>query len=85
MSYQPNPNYDESDLGRYVAKELQKLSDELRTNQIDGLEFKIWYVLPDKPRAGQVYYADGTSWTGDGSSGEGLYRYSTGGSWVFVG
>ena len=85
MSYQPNPTDDNTDSGRYLAKELGKISDEFRANQVDSIEYTVHHVLPDKPRTGQMYYADGTDWTGDGSSGEGLYLYKSGGSWVFVG
>ena len=83
MSYIPDPLYDDTELGRYLSRELQKISDQTTVNQVDGIEFKVWNVLPDKPRAGQVYYADGTQW--NPGSGEGLYRYSTGGSWVLLG
>jgi len=83
LSYQSDPNYEDTELGRYLARELQKISDEFRTNQVDGIEFKVWYTEPDKPRAGQVYYADGTQWAA--GSGEGLYRRSIGDTWVFLG
>jgi len=79
LSYQPNPLYDNTDLGRYLREELQKITDHLRTNEIDSLEFKVWTVLPDKPRAGQVYYADGSLW--NPGSGEGLYLYLSGATW----
>ena len=85
MSYQPDPFQDDSALGRYLVRELNKLSDDLRANTVEAIEYEVHYVEPDKPRTGQMYYADGTSWTGDGSSGEGLYLYKSGGSWVFVG
>jgi len=83
LSYQPNPNYDNTDLGVYVAKELQKISDEFRANQVESIEFKVWHVEPDKPRQGLMYYADGSDWN-PLSGGEGLYRH-TGSAWVKVG
>jgi len=79
LSYQPNPSEDKTDLGQYVARELQKISDEFRTNQVEGIEFKVWNVEPDKPRTGQAYYADGSDWNPSG--GEGLYIYLSGGTW----
>lgn len=41
------------------------------------------YVAPIKPRAGDIRYADGMSW--NPGSGEGIYRYSIAGAWVFLG
>ena len=83
MSYQPNPYYDDTALGQYLARELQKVSDEFRANKVDAIEYTVHHVEPDKPRTGQAYYADGTQW--NPGSGEGLYIYKSGGSWVFVG
>ena len=40
-------------------------------------------AAPSNPQSGDVVYADGTSW--DPGSGEGIYRYSVAGSWVFIG
>ena len=76
--------YDNTDLGRYLSRELDKVSDSLRVNQVENVEFKVWNVEPDKPRAGQVYYADGTNWN-PAAGGEGLYMYKSGGSWVLLG
>ena len=83
MSYQPNPNNDSTDLGRFITRELDKISDEFRANTVEAIEYEIHHVLPDKPRAGQSYYADGTNW--NPGSGEGLYLYKSGGSWVLLG
>jgi len=85
LSYQPNPINDNSILGLYLNAELQKLANDFQNLETDSISFKVWNAEPDKPRTGQVYYADGTNWTGDGSSGEGLYMYKSGGSWVFIG
>ena len=79
MSYQPDPYYEDTAIGRYLARELQKISDELRTNNVDGIQYKIWYTEPDKPRTAQSYYADGTQW--DPGSGEGLYIYLSSSAW----
>jgi len=83
LSYQPNPINDNSVLGLYLNAELQKLSGELQNLEIDSISFKVWNTEPDKPRAGQLYYADGANW--NPGSGEGLYIYKSGGAWVFVG
>jgi len=85
LSYQPNPINEQSVLGQYVNGELQKIAAEIQNPEIEGIKFKIWYEEPDKPRSGVLYYADGTTWTGDGSSGEGFYRWTIAGAWVFVG
>lgn len=83
MSYQPNPINDNSVLGLYLNSELQKLADGLQNLEVDSIQLKVWNAEPDKPRAGQVYYADGTDF--NPSSGEGLYIYKSTGSWVFLG
>lgn len=83
MSYQPDPYYEDTALGRHITRELQKISDEFRTNNVDGIQYKVWHVEPDKPRTAQAYYADGTQW--NPGSGEGLYIYKSGGSWVLLG
>lgn len=85
MSYEANPLYDDTLLGRHLTEELRKIADQFRTNQVENLEFKVFHVEPDKPRVGQAYFADGTDWTGDGSSGEGLYMYKSDLAWHFLG
>jgi len=84
LSYIRNPLYDNTDLGKYLDKELRKIESQLLVNDIESLSFKVWHTEPDKPRAGQVYYADGSDWN-PVSGGEGLYRYSIGGAWVKLG
>lgn len=81
MSYQPNPINDGSIIGQYLNTELHKLADSLQNLEVDSTAFKIWNVEPDKPRQGELYYADGTNW--DAGSGEGLYLYSAG-QWNFI-
>lgn len=83
MSYQPDPLYDNTELGRYISRELQKVSDGFIANAVEVVEFKVWHTEPDKPRQGQLYYADGSDWN-PLTSGEGLYR-NTGSAWVKVG
>ena len=63
----------------YLADELQKISFAI--DQLSIGQFDVQYVAPDKPRQGRVAYASGGSgW--DPGSGEGLYLYTSGGSWV---
>jgi len=83
LSYKPDPLYDESELGRYLKRELEKLSSLSEVNEVDSIQFKIWHTEPDKPRQGVLYYADGSDFN-PLSGGEGLYRH-TGSVWVKVG
>lgn len=62
----------------FLMGELWRISDLTRDQR-----YAIRYVTPEKPRAGQVEYADGTQW--NPGSGEGLYRFNLAGAWVFVG
>jgi hypothetical protein len=48
-----------------------------------ALELRPIYAPPPNPRAGMIVYADGTSW--NPGSGQGVYRYSLAGTWVFLG
>lgn len=79
MSYQPDPINEDSVLARYLATELQKVSDNFRSPDVESINYKVWHVAPDKPRAGRAYYADGINW--NPGSGEGLYIYLSTGAW----
>lgn len=46
-------------------------------------QYDILHTPPEKPRHGLVVYADGTDW--NPGSGEGLYRFSSAATWVFLG
>lgn len=65
----------------YLLEELDKIALEL--NSLIVGEHQILYKEPLKIRPGMVVYADGVQW--NPGSGEGLYRYSLGGSWVHLG
>ena len=67
----PNVPPAESLEGAYLFEELKRLSDVLVN--IDNLRLEITYVEPDKPRDGDVRYADGTEW--NPGSGVGVYIY----------
>lgn len=79
MSTEYQPEYPSEMLAEYMYRELQRISQELeRISQ----HLDVVYVEPDRPRQGDIRYADGTSW--DPGSGEGIYRHN-GTAWVFVG
>lgn len=68
-------------LARWVQDEFAALV--LRINRPSELRLEPLYAAPTKVRAGMLVYADGTTW--NPGSGEGVYRYSLAGAWVFVG
>ena len=70
-------------IAQAVQRELDKLSNEQRrANQF--LTLVPQSAPPLDPAKGWVAISDGSSGGFDGSSGEGLYRYS-GSSWVYIG
>lgn len=73
----------QNNLGKGINRELEKIQSALDTLKVDYVEFNVHNAAPDKPRAGRVYYADGTNW--NPGSGEGLYIYKSGGTWVLLG
>lgn len=75
--YTPFPvPHDAEELSTYLRDELQRLSAVV--NILAEGHLDVSYVVPDRPRAGDLRVADGTSW--DPGSGAGLYLYQ-GGSW----
>ena len=76
--YQPgsipeNPEY----LGEFVIRELNKLGDIIYN--VAQLRLEQTNVAPEKPRDGDIRYADGTNW--NPGSGIGIYAY-IGGAWT---
>jgi hypothetical protein len=65
------------DISGYLQSELDKLSGII-SNIADG-HFDVSNVVPAKPRAGDIRYADGTNW--NPGSGEGVYVYLSTGAW----
>lgn len=55
--------------------EIKAVLELLRDGHLD-----VSYEAPTKPSQGDIRYADGTSW--NPGSGEGIYFYNSGGSWV---
>lgn len=79
MTYRPSLKFspDPKTLAQQVASEVKEIARSL--NVKDRLSLPILYAVPDKPRNGEIVYADGTSW--DPGSGAGFYGYE-GGAWV---
>ena len=68
----PNPApLNNEQLSDYLFHELNKLSDIIFN--LDVMRLEQTNVQPDKPRDGDIRYADGTNW--NPGSGQGLYVY----------
>ena len=77
--YQPGPlPLDNEDLGIYVIDELKRLGNILFNQATFRLERT--HIPPDKPRGGDIRYADGTDW--NPGSGEGIYFFNNSGTWT---
>ena len=74
--YSPS-NVPFGNLTSWLQQELARIAASW--GQIDFLEFTVHHAAPAKPKAGRVYYADGTNWNPGG--GEGLYLYLSNGTW----
>ena len=59
------------DLEEFLQDELGQIEQAL--TEPDGHRYTKLYVEPQRPRDGDVVYADGTEW--DPGSGEGFYGY----------
>ena len=80
--YAPAPvPADVKNLPLYLQEEFSKISAAVTALANGHLDIST--VAPAKPRAGDIRYADGTIW--NPGSGAGIYRYTAGGAWVFVG
>ena len=70
--YEPGPlPTDGEDLGIYVVTELKRLGDVLFNQATFRLE-RI-HEAPQRPRGGDIRYADGSNW--NPGSGEGIYFF----------
>lgn len=74
-SFPPNLS-DPADIMKWVFEELTRVQNAISLRH----RFPVLYAEPAKKFTGMVVYADGTTW--DPGSGEGVYAYSSGGSWV---
>lgn len=66
------------ELPPFIGRELVKISNVV--NNISEGHMEVTNVAPEKPRAGDIRYADGTNWNPN-SQGEGLYLYLSTGAW----
>ena len=81
IGYAPGPiPTDAAEFPIYLRDELQRIQAAITALALGHLD--IAYGAPTKPRAGDIRYADGTTW--NPGSGAGIYRY-TGSAWAFVG
>ena len=79
--YEPGPvPSDTETLGIYVVEELKRLGNVLFNQATFRLERT--NAVPDKPRAGDVRYFDGTNADPLGTGIEGLYVFKKGSHWV---
>lgn len=75
----PPKNATLDDVLLWIEQEFNSLVEsEPRT-----LQLTVSHAVPPKPRAGMLAYADGTDW--NPGSGQGVYRFSIGAAWVFLG
>jgi len=66
------------DLSAYLQSELDRISAVIG-NIADG-HIDVTNVVPDKPREGDIRYADGTNWNPGNGKGLYYYEYHSGGS-----
>jgi hypothetical protein len=79
IRYTPSPVPDNTeDIPTYLRQEFERMSGIIN-NIADG-HFDVSNVAPDKPRTGDIRYADGSNWN-PGSTGEGVYIYLSTGAW----
>ena len=79
IKYSKSPVPSEAeDIPSYLQTELDRIS-AIISNLADG-HFDVSNVAPDKPRTGDIRYADGSNWN-PGSTGEGVYIYLSTGAW----
>ncbi len=79
IRYEPSPVPDNAeDIPAYLRQEFSRMS-RIINNIADG-HFDVSNAAPDKPRIGDIRYADGSNWN-PGSTGEGIYIYLSTGAW----
>ena len=79
IRYTPAPVPDNAeDIPAYLRQEFERMSGIIN-NIADG-HFDVSNVAPDKPRTGDIRYADGSNWN-PGSTGDGVYIYLSTGAW----
>lgn len=84
MYYSPQSAPDIAEkLPGYVEEELRRISDSLQSMHASQVQMRLLYAVPSKPRTGTVILAAAD--VVSGGALEGLYRYSSGGAWVYIG
>ena len=79
IRYEPAPVPDKTeDIPAYLRQEFRRMSGIIN-NIADG-HFDVSNAAPDKPRTGDIRYADGSDWN-PGATGEGVYIYLSTGAW----
>jgi len=79
IRYTPGPVPDNAeDIPAYLRQEFNRMSGIIN-NIADG-HFDVSNTAPDKPRTGDIRYADGSNWN-PGATGEGVYIYLSTGAW----
>jgi len=63
----------------YIQDELGYISTAIEQQALGFLD--VTNVAPEKPRQGMIRYADGSNWNPNGT-GEGIYFFNSGGTWV---
>lgn len=66
----------------WLERELRAIKEAWEAEK-PSERLQIRHAEPQRLREGMLVYADGSDW--DPGSGEGVYRYSTGGTWEFLG
>lgn len=83
MAYSPldPPQTDNPrEIAAWAMRELQKVRDAISVLELGHLDKS--YAAPDRPRDGDIRYADGTTW--NPGAGAGVYIYK-GTAWVLLG
>ena len=92
VRFNPNPApVTPEQLPDYLFNELNRLGEIIFNQNLFRLEpthvapgTTTIGVLKDKPRAGDIRYADGSDWN-PGGTGEGIYFYNSSDAWVKLG
>lgn len=82
MPYTPfgAPPLEAAALAAYLESELRRISEQF--NAVDSVRLTELHAEPDRPRGGDIVFADGTDW--NPGSGAGFYGYY-GGAWAKLG
>ena len=92
VRFNPNPAPVATEqLPDYLFNELNRLGEIIFNQNLFRLEpthvepgSTTIGVFKDKPRAGDIRYADGSDWN-PGGTGEGIYFYNSSAAWVKLG